>query len=139
MIDFVTFLPNIDLNNVLVPGDVTIESDEDAYRYQVKIEESFQKQLGFRLKSGDMILTHFENLPNNNKKQGRRKSKVFERLANFLQKLFAEFWVVQDSQLWRDEPPDQAEVPESGWWELVCPSGGLEPVQQETELAQWTV
>ena len=81
MIDFVTFLPNIDLNNVLVPGDVTIESDEDAYRYQVKIEESFQKQLGFRLKSGDMILTHFENLPNNNKKQGRRKSKVFERFV----------------------------------------------------------
>ena len=86
MIDFVTFLPNIDLNNVLVPGDVTIESDEDAYRYQVKIEESFQKQLGFRLKSGDMILTHFENLPNNNKKQGRRKSKVFERFANFFAK-----------------------------------------------------
>ena len=60
-------------------GDVTIESDEDAYRYQIKIEESFQKQLGFRLKSGDMILTHFENLPNHNKKQSRRKSKVFER------------------------------------------------------------
>ena len=67
---------------------MTIESDEDAYRYQIKIEESFQKQLGFRLKSGDMILTHFENLPNHNKKQSRRKSKVFERFetlyGNFL-------------------------------------------------------
>ena len=28
-----------------------------------------------------MILTHFENLPNPNKKQGRRKSKVFERFV----------------------------------------------------------
>ena len=64
-----------------VVGDVTVESDEDAYRYQIKIEESFQTNLGFRLKTGDMILTHFETLPNNIKKQGRRKSKVFERFV----------------------------------------------------------
>ena len=63
------------------PGDVTIESEEDAYRYQIKIEDSFQKQLGFRLKTGDIIMTHFDTiLTNNNKKQkGRRKSKIFER------------------------------------------------------------
>ena len=67
-------------NNVW-PGDVTIESEEDAYRYQIKIEDSFQKQLGFRLKTGDIIMTHFDTiLTNNNKKQkGRRKSKIFER------------------------------------------------------------
>ena len=46
-------------NNVW-PGDVTIESEEDAYRYQIKIEDSFQKQLGFRLKTGDIIMTHFD-------------------------------------------------------------------------------
>ena len=60
---------------------MTIESEEDAYRYQIKIEDSFQKQLGFRLKTGDIIMTHFDTiLTNNNKKQkGRRKSKIFER------------------------------------------------------------
>ena len=67
--------------NYVWPGDVTIESEEDAYRYQIKIEDSFQKQLGFRLKTGDIIMTHFDTiLTNNNKKQkGRRKSKIFER------------------------------------------------------------
>ena len=72
------------LNNrfVLLAGDVTIESEEDAYRYQIKIEESFQRQLGFRLKTGDSILTHFDAMPNENKKQkGRRKSKIFERFV----------------------------------------------------------
>ena len=69
------------LGNNVWPGDVTIESEEDAYRYQIKIEDSFQKQLGFRLKTGDIIMTHFDTiLTNNNKKQkGRRKSKIFER------------------------------------------------------------
>jgi len=65
-------------------GDVTIESEEDAYRYQIKIEESFQRQLGFRLKTGDSILTHFDAMPNENKKQrGRRKSKIFERTHSY--------------------------------------------------------
>lgn len=65
----------------VVVGDVTIESDEDAFRYQTKIEESFQKQLGFRLKTGDIIMTHFDNIITNNRKQKghRRKSKIFER------------------------------------------------------------
>lgn len=67
---------------VIIVGDVTIESEEDACRYQIKIEESFQKQLGFRLKTGDIIMTHFDTIiTNNGKKQKmpRRKSKIFER------------------------------------------------------------
>ena len=69
----------------VIVGDVTIESDEDAFRYQTKIEESFQKQLGFRLKTGDIIMTHFDNIITNNKKQkGRRKSKIFERYRETL-------------------------------------------------------
>lgn len=67
-------------------GDVTIESEEDACRYQIKIEESFQKQLGFRLKTGDIIMTHFDTIiTNNGKKQKmpRRKSKIFERTHSY--------------------------------------------------------
>lgn len=73
---------NMEMSNVMIAGDVTIESEEDAYRYQIKIEESFQKQLGFRLKTGDIIMTHFDTIiTNNGKKQKmpRRKSKIFER------------------------------------------------------------
>ena len=81
MVDGYFELGYLKYGNNVWPGDVTIESEEDAYRYQIKIEDSFQKQLGFRLKTGDIIMTHFDTiLTNNNKKQkGRRKSKIFER------------------------------------------------------------
>ena len=81
MVDGYFELRYLKYGNNVWPGDVTIESEEDAYRYQIKIEDSFQKQLGFRLKTGDIIMTHFDTiLTNNNKKQkGRRKSKIFER------------------------------------------------------------
>jgi len=65
-------------------GDVTIECEDDAYRYQVKIEESLQYQLGFQLKPGDIILTHFDSIPGQScTKKGRRRSKVFERTLSF--------------------------------------------------------
>ena len=81
MVDGYFELGYLKYGNNVWPGDVTIESEEDAYRYQIKIEDSFQKQLGFRLKTGDIIMTPFDTiLTNNNKKQkGRRKSKIFER------------------------------------------------------------
>jgi hypothetical protein len=60
-------------------GDSTIESEEEAYRYQRKIEESLEYQLGYQLKIGDTILTHFDSLPGQGGRRGRRKSKVFER------------------------------------------------------------
>ena len=60
-------------------GDFTIESEEEADRYQKKIEDSLGYQLGYHLKVGDTILTQFDNLPGMKNKRGRRKSKVFER------------------------------------------------------------
>ena len=84
------------INNLIyLKGDVTIETEEDAYRYQIKIEESFQTQLGFRLKTGDIIFTHFDaNLTNNNKKQkGRRRSKIFERYA-ILYPFSIQYWLI---------------------------------------------
>ena len=63
-----------------VAGDITLESEEEASRYQAKIEESLQYQLGYQLQIGDTILTHFESLPGLSGGKGkRRKSKVFER------------------------------------------------------------
>jgi len=66
-------------------GDVTIECEDDAYRYQVKIEESLQYPLGFQLKKGDTILTHFDSSTGHSgqPKRGRRRSKVFERTLSF--------------------------------------------------------
>jgi len=65
-------------------GDFTVESEEEAYRYQRKIEESLEYQLGFNIKVGDTILTIFDNLPGQSgRKRGRRKSKVFERTHSF--------------------------------------------------------
>ena len=62
------------------PGDVTIDNSEDANKYQNKIEESLQSKLGFQLKTGDSILTHFDNISlQSSRKRNRRKSKVFER------------------------------------------------------------
>ena len=67
-------------NSCLLAGDFTVESEEEAYRYQRKIEESLEYQLGFNIKVGDTILTIFDNLPGQSgRKRGRRKSKVFER------------------------------------------------------------
>ena len=60
-------------------GDFTIESEEEAFRYQRKIEESVEYQLGYQLKIGDTILTHFDSLPGQSGGRGRRKSKIFER------------------------------------------------------------
>ena len=61
-------------------GDITLESEEEACRYQGKIEESLQYQLGYQLQVGDTILTHFTSLPGQEGAKGkRRKSKVFER------------------------------------------------------------
>ena len=65
---------------IYILGDITIECEEEAFRYQAKIEESLQYQMGFQLKIGDTILTHFDSLPGQNGgKRGRRRSKVFER------------------------------------------------------------
>ena len=69
---------SIKLVQYIFAGDVTIEYEEEAYRYQAKIEESLQYQLDFQLKPGDIILAHFNRLPGERKKR-RRKSKVFER------------------------------------------------------------
>ena len=60
-------------------GDFTIESEEEAYRYETEIEESLEYQLGYQLKIGDTILTHFDSLPGQSGRRGRRRSKVFER------------------------------------------------------------
>ena len=61
-------------------GDVTIDCPEDATRYQNKIEDSLQSKLGFQLKTGDSILTHFDSISlQSGRKRNRRKSKVFER------------------------------------------------------------
>jgi hypothetical protein len=63
-----------------IAGDITIESEEEGRRYQAKIEESLQYQLGYHLQIGDTILTHFDSLPGLSGGKGkRRKSKVFER------------------------------------------------------------
>ena len=62
---------------ILHSGDVTIESEEEACRYQRKIEESLEYQLGYQLRTGDRILTEFDNLPGG--RRGKRKSKVFKR------------------------------------------------------------
>ena len=63
-----------------VAGDITLESEEEASRYQARIEESLQHQLGYYLQIGDTILTHFDSLPGLSGAKGkRRKSKVFER------------------------------------------------------------
>ena len=63
-----------------VAGDITLESEEEASRYQARIEESLQYQLGYQLQIGDTILIHFESLPGlSGGKEKRRKSKVFER------------------------------------------------------------
>ena len=69
---------SIKLVQYIFAGDVTIEYEEEAYKYQAKIEESLQYQLDFKLKPGDTILAHFDRLPGERKKR-RRKSKVFER------------------------------------------------------------
>lgn len=46
----------------------------------MKIEDSLQHKLGFELKTGDSILTQFENLSlQPYMKKSRKKSKVFER------------------------------------------------------------
>ena len=62
-------------------GDVTIDCSDDAQKYQNKIEETLQSKLGFKLKTGDSILTHFDSmsLHSAKKSRSRRKSKVFER------------------------------------------------------------
>ena len=60
-------------------GDFTIECEEEADRYQRKIEDSLEYELGYQLSVGDTILTQFDNLPGMKGKRGRRKSKVFER------------------------------------------------------------
>lgn len=65
-------------------GDLTLECDEDAERYQLKIEESLQYRLEFQLRPGDIILTHFDTLPSHRQgKKGRRASKVFQRTHSF--------------------------------------------------------
>merc|ERR1711874_73177 len=64
-------------------GDLTIDCDEEASRYQNKIEDSIQSKLGFHLKAGDTILTHFDNTANPGKEKKRRKSKVFQRTHSF--------------------------------------------------------
>ena len=74
---------SIKLVQDIFAGDVTIEYEEEAYRYQAKIEESLQYQLDFQLKPGDIILTHFNRLPGDRKKR-RRKSKLFERYGQCL-------------------------------------------------------
>ena len=47
---------SIKLVQNIFAGDVTIEYEEEAYRYQAKIEESLQYQLDFQLKPGDQAL-----------------------------------------------------------------------------------
>ena len=65
---------------VMSSGDVTIDCSDDAQKYQNKIEESLQSKLGFKLKTGDSILTHFDSMSlQSAKKRSRRKSKVLER------------------------------------------------------------
>lgn len=65
-------------------GDITLESEEEAFRYQARIEESLQYKLGYHLQIGDTILTHFDSLPGLSGAKGkRRKSKVFERTLSF--------------------------------------------------------
>ena len=66
-------------SNIHSTGDFTIESEEEADRYQKKIEDSLGYQIGYHLKVGDTILTQFDNLRGMKGKRGRRKSKVFER------------------------------------------------------------
>ena len=64
----------------MISGDVTIDCPDEAHKYQNKIEDSLQAKLGFQLKTGDSILTHFEGLSiQSARKRSRRKSKVFER------------------------------------------------------------
>ena len=67
--------------SVMFSGDVTIDCSDDAQKYQNKIEETLQSKLGFKLKTGDSILTHFDSmsLQSAKKSRSRRKSKVFER------------------------------------------------------------
>ena len=67
--------------SVMFSGDVTIDCSDDAQKYQNKIEETLQSKLGFKLKTGDSILTHFDSmsLHSAKKSRSRRKSKVFER------------------------------------------------------------
>ena len=68
------------LSNTSKSGDITIESEEEAYRYQSKIEEALQHKLGYQIHIGDTILAHFDNIPGQPGGKGkRRKSKVFER------------------------------------------------------------
>ena len=70
----------IHLYRKCVSGDITLESEEEASRYQARIEESLQHQLGYYLQIGDTILTHFDSLPGLSGAKGkRRRSKVFER------------------------------------------------------------
>jgi len=65
-------------------GDLTLECEEDAERYQLKIEESLQYRLEFQLRPGDIILTHFDTLPSHRQgKKERRASKVFQRTHSF--------------------------------------------------------
>jgi len=65
-------------------GDLTLECEEDAERYQIKIEESLQQRLDYQLRPGDIILTHFDTLPSHRQgKKERRASKVFQRTHSF--------------------------------------------------------
>ena len=73
----VDYISSKDTSGFHFSGDFTIESEEEAYRYQRKIEESLEYQLGYQLRTGDRILREFDNLPGG--KRGRRKSKGFER------------------------------------------------------------
>jgi hypothetical protein len=79
-IGYYSIAQKIHLYKNCVLGDITLESEEEASRYQAKIEESLQYQLGYHLQIGDTILTHFESLPGlSGGKWKRRKSKVFKR------------------------------------------------------------
>ena len=71
----------VKISRSIFHGDIKIECEDEAYRYQVKIEEALQYQLGFQLKTGDIILTHFDSSTGHSgqAKRGRRRSKVFER------------------------------------------------------------